>query len=483
MFYSSEMVNREVRDGETATMVLKDVFELSIVTNDYLSHHEERMVQQWQLKYESLGKYLEGMMKGEIHPEHLSLLESITSDYESLGEIFSLLRANFVERTRLIEENKPQAEIDLSLDSENRLSTQALMSSQRMASAAFNYSAMMQQRISQVQQRTNSIALVSIIGFVVLSFFISFFTTRAITEPLNKLVKSAEIIGKGNLKHRVDIKTRNEIGELAVAFNKMTEKRQQAEEALGEYSKRLENMVEERTAELEAANKELEAFSYTISHDLRAPLRAMDGFSLILIEEHAPSLSEEAQRYLQVIRDNAHQMGDLIDDLLAFSRLSRQSLKKLTVAPADLARQALEDLHVEQEGREVEITIDKLPTCQADPVLLKQVFANLLGNALKFTREREKAVIEVGCREDGDKPGDHIYFVKDNGVGFDMQYMDKLFSVFERLHRAEEYEGTGVGLAIVQRIIHRHGGHVWAEAGVNKGATFNFTLKGGTANG
>ena len=232
MFHTSELVNREVRESESATKIIKDVFELSIVTNDYLSHHEERMVQQWQLKYDSLGKYLEGMRKEDIHPEHLSILESITSDYESLGETFSLLQANCMERTRLIEENKPQAEIDLSLDSEYRLSAQALMGSQRMASAAFNYSAMMQQRISQVQQRTNSIALVSIIGFVVISFTTSFFTATAIIRPLNDLTKSAEIIGKGNLKHRVDIKTRNELGELALAFNQMTERRQEAEEKL-----------------------------------------------------------------------------------------------------------------------------------------------------------------------------------------------------------------------------------------------------------
>jgi light-regulated signal transduction histidine kinase (bacteriophytochrome) len=177
------------------------------------------------------------------------------------------------------------------------------------------------------------------------------------------------------------------------------------------------------------------------------------------------------------MRDNAQHMGQLIDDLLAFSRLSRQPLSKQPVVPAELVQQALHDLRAMQEERHIDWRIGALPPCQADPVLLKQVLVNLLSNALKFTSQRQVAVIEVGCRE---AEGEHVYFVKDNGVGFNMAYADKLFGVFQRLHRAEEYEGTGVGLAIVQRIIHRHGGRIWAEAVVNQGATFFFTLGGET---
>lgn len=232
MFHTSDLVNREVRDGDAATRIIKDVFELNIVTYEYMTHHEERMHQQWLLKYDSLGRLLEEMIKEEMHPEHLSGLESISSDYESLGDFFSQLQANFAKRETLIEENRPQAEIDLSLASEERLSRQALMRSRSITSEAFRLSAVVQQRIARVQQRTNSIVLFSIIGFAILSFCISFLTTRAITGPLNKLVRSAEIIGKGNLKHRVDIKTRNEIGELAAAFNEMTERRQRAEEKI-----------------------------------------------------------------------------------------------------------------------------------------------------------------------------------------------------------------------------------------------------------
>ncbi len=232
-------------------------------------------------------------------------------------------------------------------------------------------------------------------------------------------------------------------------------------------------------AQLGVANKELEAFSYSVSHDLRAPLRAVDGFSRILLDEHTPHLSESGQRYLRLVRENAVTMGQLIDDLLSFSRLSRQPLKKQTVATAELAQQVLEELKPEQNGRRFDVSIGDLAECQADPALLKQVFVNLLSNALKYTRKRDLSKIEVGCEK---RPGETVYFVKDNGAGFDMRYADKLFGVFQRLHRAEEYEGTGVGLAIVQRIIHRHGGRVWAEAELHKGATFYFTLEGGSSN-
>ena len=243
--------------------------------------------------------------------------------------------------------------------------------------------------------------------------------------------------------------------------------------------KRAEQEIQQNSVALEAANKELDAFSYSVAHDLRAPLRAIDGFSRILLEEHAPTLAPEAQHHLNVVRRNSQRMGLLIDDLLAFSRLSRQPLNRQLVRSADLARQCVDELRVEQQGRRVEIAIGDLPACQADPVLLKQVWINLLANALKYTRKQEVAVIEVGSRE---QAGACVYFVKDNGVGFDMQYGDKLFGVFQRLHRPEDYEGTGVGLAIVQRIIHRHGGRVWAEAAVNQGATFYFTFEGTTPN-
>lgn len=264
----------------------------------------------------------------------------------------------------------------------------------------------------------------------------------------------------------------DEVTQLTATFEQMQAVIAAQQTQLEDANVRLEAQV----IELKTVNEELEAFSYSVSHDLRAPLRAMDGLSKILFEEFAPQMSKEVQRYLQMVRDNAQQMDQLVNDLLHFSRLGRQPLTRQAVAPADLVRQVLRDLRSEQEGRKVEITIEDLPVCQADQSMLKQVFVNLLSNALKFTRHREVGVITIGCRTEGSK---NIYFVKDNGVGFETRYANKLFGVFQRLHRAEDYEGTGVGLAIVQRIIHRHGGQVWAEAEVNNGATFYFTLTRG----
>jgi light-regulated signal transduction histidine kinase (bacteriophytochrome) len=226
--------------------------------------------------------------------------------------------------------------------------------------------------------------------------------------------------------------------------------------------------------QLEAANKELEAFSYSISHDLRAPLRAVDGYSHAVIEDFGPLLPAEGQRQLQIIRQSAQSMGQLIDDLLSFARLSRSPLNTQTVKMEVLVRMTLDELKDQHAGRQVEINIGALPPCEGDPALLKQVWINLLSNALKYSRKRAHAIVEIGCLE---RPGEAVYFVRDNGSGFDMRYVNKLFGVFQRLHRAEDYEGTGVGLAIVQRIVHRHGGRVWAESTEGQGATFYFSLQ------
>ena len=238
----------------------------------------------------------------------------------------------------------------------------------------------------------------------------------------------------------------------------------------------LEDRVARRTADLEKANQELAAFTYSIAHDLRAPLITIGGFSEMLAEDYAAALPEDALRITRQIVGSARHLSALITDLLTFSRLSNQPVNQQPVAPADVARLALADLDAVAAGRQGSVHIGDLPPCRGDPALLKQVFVNLLSNALKFSRNREDATIEVGWLRDQADSTHHTLFVKDNGVGFDMQYADKLWRVFQRLHRADDFEGTGVGLAIVQRIIQRHGGRVWAESEPGKGATFYFTL-------
>jgi len=239
----------------------------------------------------------------------------------------------------------------------------------------------------------------------------------------------------------------------------------------------LERRVTERTADLVAANSDLEAFTYSVSHDLRAPLRAIQGFAQLLVERNEAQLDAEAKRYLGRVTAGTTLMSRLIDDLLALSRVGHQRLETQTVSTSGAVQRALDQLAPQLQGRAVELAIAELPECFAEPVLLEQVFVNLIGNALKYSRGREPARIVIGCQSD---PGtkESVFFVKDNGVGFDMQYADKLFGVFQRLHRPDEYEGTGVGLAIVHRIIGRFGGRVWAEAEPEKGATFYFTLGG-----
>ncbi|MBI3618497.1 PAS domain S-box protein [Candidatus Peregrinibacteria bacterium] len=230
--------------------------------------------------------------------------------------------------------------------------------------------------------------------------------------------------------------------------------------------------VKKATQVLETSNKELEAFSFSVSHDLRAPLRAIDGFSKILLEEYAPKLGDEGVRLTSTIRKNTQQMGRLIDDLLAFSKIGREQMKTQDVEMNEMATTIFEELKGAVPKRKITLSIQKIPRAKVDSALMRQVWTNLLSNAIKFTKPREEAVIDVTCKTDGEM----IYSVKDNGVGFDMQHVDKLFGVFQRLHDPAEFEGTGVGLAIVKRIVERHGGRVWAEGKVDGGATFYFAL-------
>ena len=244
--------------------------------------------------------------------------------------------------------------------------------------------------------------------------------------------------------------------------------------------KRHERTLQEKNDELQVAVNELDAFSYSVSHDLRAPLRAIDGFSQILLKQYGALLSGEPRKYLQRVRDNTVQMGHLVDDLLRFSRLGRQPLAKQLVPTVTIVEQALREARQQVPERSVTVSVGDLPPVWGDAALLKQVFTNLVDNAFKYTRLRDNAVVEISSRKMGHE---QVFIVRDNGVGFDMQYADKLFDVFQRLHRAEDFGGTGVGLAIVQRIVQRHGGRVWAEATVDGGATFYFTTEGPPSHG
>lgn len=233
-----------------------------------------------------------------------------------------------------------------------------------------------------------------------------------------------------------------------------------------------ENLKRE-SEKLEDANKELEAFAYSVSHDLRVPLRAIDGFSRIVVEDYEDKLDDEGKRLLNIIRENTKKMSQLIDDILLLSRAGRHEMRISSIDMESLVMNIFEELKPSIEDRDVQLEIKSLPPAYGDRTLINQVLTNLISNSIKFTRIREKGIIEVGSKEE---KNENVYYVKDNGAGFDMKYVNKLFGLFQRLHGADEFEGTGVGLSIVQRIIRRHGGRVWGEGKVNEGATIYFTL-------
>ncbi len=298
---------------------------------------------------------------------------------------------------------------------------------------------------------------------------------RGVADPILRLAETARAVSReSNYSVRAAATGgRDEIADLIGAFNEMLAQIQKGEAEVRRLNEELEHRVFQRTAELQESNKELEAFTYSVAHDLRAPLRHIQGFSKILVEDFSTQMPADAQDCLRDIADSTRHMGHLIDDLLSLARVGRQELVHQVTGLGSLVGEVKEELRRDTNGREIQWQLGDLPFVECDPGLMKQVFYNLLSNAVKYTRPRKPAVIETGQTTSGDGP---VIFVKDNGVGFNMQHSAKLFGVFQRLHRREDFEGTGVGLATVQRIIHKHGGRIWAEAELDRGATFFFQL-------
>src|SRR4030043_433506 len=357
----------------------------------------------------------------------------------------------------------------------------------------------------------NKLIIIFLIASIIASIIIYLFS-HTISRPIMNLSNASLEVGKGNLALKLEVTSKDEIGKLTESFNRMVSdlkesrnellaysselemkvekrtlelkianeqlqldviERRKAEEQIKKLNEELEQKVIERTAQLEASIKELEGFTYSVSHDLRAPFRHIIGFVELLKERASQSLDEESIHYLNVISDSTKQLGRLLDDILDFIRIGRTEISKSKVSLDKLVKEAIDTMGKETEGRDIFWKIDHLPDVYGDQNMLRTLLVNLISNALKFTRPRSQAIIEIGCTS-----GDHeeVFYIRDNGVGFEMQYVNKLFGVFHRLHHPDEFEGTGIGLANVRRIIERHGGRNWAEGKVNEGATFYFSL-------
>jgi signal transduction histidine kinase len=312
---------------------------------------------------------------------------------------------------------------------------------------------------------------------LIVAYLLSRTMQKQITVPILQLALTAKAISdKQDYSVRAMKGSDDEIGLLTNAFNHMLDRLEEQTDEITAFNQKLEQKIKERTIELESANKELESFSYSVSHDLRAPLRSIHGYMNIFSEDYYHQLDDEGKRLIGISIANARRMGQLIDDLLAFSRLGRKELRKGEVDMQELVTDIWEEQKEAITDRAVDFRLKELPSVQAERVTVKQVWTNLISNAIKYSMHVNEAIIEAGSFEEGEGV---VYYVKDNGAGFDMRYYEKLFGVFQRLHSEDEFDGTGVGLAIVSRIISKHGGRVWAEGKVGDGAVFYFWLPKG----
>jgi signal transduction histidine kinase len=471
LYTTFQDLNAALHKDRVARDIGRGVFELTLLTGDYLLHHEIRAQTQWQRKHETLGRLLEEAGFEPAGGE--STLAVLRAAHLAINDAFAGLVAAFAAR------RAQGADAGQSRALEQRLVTVILTKSQTMGADAFRLASRSEAEVADAARRAQGfvILLIVIIVIMVTGTWIVF--ARRVVGPIRELHRGIGIVGGGDLDHRLGTRGRDEIAEVGSSLDEMTEKLKTTLVSRDELAKevterkRAEETLRRARDELAAANQELEAFAYTVSHDLRAPLRGMDGFSQAVVEDYGDKLDEQGRDYLARIRSASQRMAQLIDDILTLSRATRTELEREPVDLSEMARSIAASLSKTEPARQVSFNIAPNVVAHGDARLLRGIMENLLGNAWKFSRNNAQACIEFGATEND---GKMAFFVRDNGAGFDPAYAHKLFQPFQRLHSTSEFEGTGIGLATVARIARRHGGTAWAESKVDQGATIYFTL-------
>ena len=463
LIHSIRVTDQAIQRSDFANSInAKGISGLRLVTVEYIIFRSERAKQQWKQRHDSFARLLaQDVFEG---PNERTILDNIRQQNQSMQDAFSAL----VDLNRDPDPDGSAQEAALSREVERRLVTQLMLISQDSVIDARRLEQITAEKIRESQRQTSRLLalLVALIGIVIASYFVT--SLNQVLTPIQQLKRGVDAFARGEFNFRTRVQVNNELGALSQAFDQMAERLEETMTAL-----------ERKTIQLLETNRELESFSYSVSHDLRSPLRGIDGWGLALIEDYGEQLDATAHTYVERIRADTQRMGQLIDDLLQLARVTRAEIKHEPVDLSDLAQNLADRLKASQGERRIDFLIQPGLNALGDPRLLEIALNNLLDNACKFTGKRAEAQIEFGeTVADEPEPGVRrkVYFVRDNGVGFDMAHAQRLFGAFQRMHKTSEFPGTGIGLATVQRVVHRHGGSVWADAQLDQGSTFYFTL-------